>query len=182
MDEDGVLDFFRKRVKFLDGVVISGGEPTIVSDLIKFLESLRLLGYNIKLDTNGSKPSVIEELLKRNLVDYVALDLKSDPYNYPETLGPKEDTKEIPNTIELLKTYACAHEFRTTVVTPFITDETLLAIAKAAAGNAPLYLQYVRLSRVFDPTFMSKFPNQPKKLELMKLRKMASKYLPTFIR
>jgi pyruvate formate lyase activating enzyme len=182
MDEAGVLAFLETRVKFLDGVVISGGEPTMVEDLPEFIKKIKGMGYLVKLDTNGSRPGVVEDLIKRRLIDYVALDLKGDPKNYPEELAPKSVTKNVITTLNLLKSSPLSYEFRTTAVAPFVDDSSVERIASAATGEATLYLQKVRLEKVFNPEFMAKYPNQPGKEDLARYRAIASRYLPCVIR
>jgi pyruvate formate lyase activating enzyme len=183
MDEGGVVAFLKTRNRFLDGIVISGGEPTILSDLPVFIKKLKDLGYTLKLDTNGSKPDVLVRLIEKNLVDYVAMDLKSDPNNYPESLAPSSESQGVSESISVLKRFGKPHEFRTTAASPFINDATILALSKAASGENPLYLQQVNLSRaVFNPAFMEAHPTQPGPEDLIRFRDLARRYLPCHIR
>ncbi|MBW1821111.1 MAG: anaerobic ribonucleoside-triphosphate reductase activating protein, partial [Deltaproteobacteria bacterium] len=89
--ENGVYDFLYSRKAFLDGVVISGGEPTLQKDLVSICEKVKNMGYPVKLDTNGSRPLVIKQLLDNGLVDYIAMDIKTDPFNYSPLI--KKDFK-----------------------------------------------------------------------------------------
>jgi pyruvate formate lyase activating enzyme len=183
MDEEGVVAFLKARVRFLDGVVVSGGEPTILPDLPDFLKRVKALGYSLKLDTNGSRPDLIQRYLERNLVDYVALDLKSDPSNYPPDLAPPTETQGIQESIRVLKRLRRPHEYRTTAASPFVDDEAVLALARAAAGEHPLYFQAVDQSRgVFNPAFMADYPFQPGPEDLIRFRDLARRYLPCYIR
>lgn len=149
--------------------------------LAEFCKKLRGLGYEIKLDTNGSAPEVISDLIQRKLITYLALDLKADPASYPPELTPNFSDLQLLETIKILKRSTLAHEFRTTVAAPFITRESIKAIAQAAVGEAPLYLQPCRLEHVLDPVFMAAHP-QPTLADLNDMRTIASAYLPTFIR
>jgi pyruvate formate lyase activating enzyme len=182
MDEDGVLEFLKTRVKLLDGVVISGGEPTVVADLPEFILKVKGFGYKVKLDTNGSRPETIKDLLERHLVDYVALDIKADPRAYPPELGPPEETERVMETINLLKRLGRPHEFRTTAAAPFVNDDSVEAIARAATGDAPLYLQKFKPQTVFTPGFMANHPDQPGPEDLYRFRDIARHHLPAFIR
>ncbi len=181
VEEDEALDFLRRRRKYLDGVVISGGEPTIAPDLGEFCKKLRGLGYLVKLDTNGSRPAVVADLIERRLIDYVALDLKTDPRRYPPELAPHDPGEAILETIAVLKRTGLTHEFRTTAAAPFVNRETIVALARAAAGPAPLFIQPCRPGHVLNPAFMNKHP-QPSAADLAEFRILAGGYLPTAIR
>jgi pyruvate formate lyase activating enzyme len=176
------MAFLRSRTKFLDGVVISGGEPTLVDDLPEFILKLKELGYRVKLDTNGGRPEVLKDLMERNLLDYVALDLKADPQNYPKEIAPAELGQNVIKTLKLLKSSSLPHEFRTTCVAPFVDASSIEQIASAAQGEAPLYLQEVRLDKVFNPKFMANHPRQPDKAAIRRFRSIAMRYLPCVIR
>lgn len=182
MDEAGVFDFLKTRRRLLDGVVISGGEPCLADGLAGYIKSVKGLGYQVKLDTNGSRPEVVADLLERRLVDYVALDIKADPADYPLELGPKEATEKVSETIGLLKKLGRPHEYRTTVVSPFVTHETIVAIAKSAQGQWPLFLQAFKKERVLREGFFEEYPDQPKEEDLKHFRKLAGFYLPTVVR
>jgi pyruvate formate lyase activating enzyme len=182
LDENEVISFLKARRGLLDGVVVSGGEPCLAHDLDDFIKTIKGLGYQVKLDTNGSEPETVAKLLERHLVDYVALDLKADPFNYPIALGPKEATARVRETIGVLKRQGKPHEYRTTVVSPFVTEESIVAIAEAAQGQWPLYLQPFRKGRVLNEEFMKDFPDQPGGKEIRLFRNLAGAYLPTIIR
>ena len=179
--EEAVLATLKQRRRYLDGVVISGGEPTIQPDLIEFCKKLQGLGYQVKLDTNGSNPTVVAELIKRKLINYLALDIKADPKHYPQEISPGEHGPAVQETILILKHSALPHEFRTTVAAPFIDKDSIVAIARAASGFTPLYLQPCRLERVLSPAFMAQHP-QPTHSELKEFQLLAQPHLPTFIR
>jgi pyruvate formate lyase activating enzyme len=136
----------------------------------------------VKLDTNGSEPEVVVNLLERHLVDYVALDLKADPANYPNELASREKTDRVRETIRQLKRLDQPHEYRTTVVSPFVTRESIVAIAQAAQGQWPLYLQAFQKQRILNTSYMEKYSQQPNRDELRLFKSLASVYLPTIIR
>jgi pyruvate formate lyase activating enzyme len=166
----------------LDGVVLTGGEPCLAEGLGDYIKAIKGLGYQVKLDTNGSRPEVVADLLERQLVDYVALDLKTDPKNYPLEIGPEKATDGVWETIKVLKRLGKPHEYRTTVVSPFVNEDTIVAIAQAAKGPWPLYLQPFRKERVLNKDFLEKYPEQPGEEEIRAFRNLAGGYLPTIIR
>jgi pyruvate formate lyase activating enzyme len=181
VEEEDVLEFLRRRRKYLDGVVVSGGEPAIAPDLREFCKKLRGMGYLVKLDTNGSQPAVVADLVERKLINYAALDLKTDPRRYPPEIAPKDPGEAIFDTIGILKRSGLPHEFRTTAAAPFVNRETIVALAQAAAGAAPLFIQPCRPGHVLDPAFMETHP-QPSAEDLAEFRALADAYLPTSVR
>ena len=127
MTVEEFLAFLKKRVGLLDGVCVSGGEPTLSPELPELLAAIKALGYGVKLDTNGSRPAVLKALVAAGLVDYVAMDIKDAPSRYAQTCGVAEvDLAAIEESAAFLMSGAVESEFRTTVVTPF-HDETAMA-------------------------------------------------------
>jgi pyruvate formate lyase activating enzyme len=179
--EEEAFDFLRCRRRYLTGVVISGGEPTLQPDLDEFCKKLRGLGYLVKLDTNGSAPLVVGDLIERKLINYLALDLKADPRAYPPEIAPEEPGEAIMETISILKRSALPHEYRVTAAAPFINRHSLDSIARAAAGQAPLFLQTCRLTTNLNPDFMSRHP-QPGPEELREWAILAAARLPVHLR
>ena len=146
MDENGLLAFLKKRQGLLDGVCITGGEPTLCPDLPGLLRQIRELGYAIKLDTNGYRPDVLRALVEEGLVDYVAMDIKNSPAAYPDTAGiPGLSLTKLEESIRYLAEGPVAHEFRTTVVKPLHTPQTIQEMGQwlhALTGGVPkLFLQ-----------------------------------------
>jgi pyruvate formate lyase activating enzyme len=127
--EEDVLAFLQKRVGMLDGVVVTGGEPTLQKDLIPFLAKIKALGYAIKLDTNGSRPDVVQEVLATGLCDTFAVDYKAPFRRYPEICGAGADAGKVLDTIELLRNANVPFEVRTTVV-PQLALADLLTMAR----------------------------------------------------
>ena len=126
--EEEVLDYLKERRKLLDGVCVTGGEPTIQKDLVEFIRKIKDLGLKVKLDTNGSHPEVIKELLDLGLVDYIAMDIKTVFSKYNEVANRKVDTDALRSSIELIKNSNIDYEFRTTVVKAFVSYEDLIFI------------------------------------------------------
>jgi len=129
MTPQSVSDFLQKRVGLLDGVVISGGEPTLQNDLIPFMQMIQALGYQIKLDTNGSHPDRIEDIIKLRLCDYIAVDYKAPAERYPEICGHETDAGQVIKTIRLLSESDVPFEVRTTVI-PQLGSKELIMMAK----------------------------------------------------
>ena len=127
MNSGALLDFLRKRQGVLDGVCITGGEPTLHADLPELLRSIRALGYAIKLDTNGSRPAVLKELAEANLLDYVAMDIKNCPDRYAGTCGLKQmDLASVEESAAFLMAGNLDFEFRTTVVQELHTPQDMV--------------------------------------------------------
>ena len=139
--EDEVMSFLKKRAGMLDGVAITGGEPLLHTDMPEFLEKIKNLGYKIKLDTNGSNPKLLKEIVNAGLVDRVAMDIKNAPTEYNKTAGCSVDMEKIEESKDFLLTGTCDYEFRTTVVKGIHTKESLIAAAKWISGAKEYYLQ-----------------------------------------
>ena len=148
VEKETLMAFLKKRVGLLDAVCITGGEPTLQADLADLLEQIKALGYLIKLDTNGTRPQVVKELVARGLVDYVAMDIKNSPQRYAETAGAAHmDLDAVEETMRFLLQGALPFEFRTTVVAELHTAEDMKQIGswlqKLSPDKKPpkLYLQ-----------------------------------------
>ena len=148
MDRVALLDFLRKRQGVLDGVCITGGEPTLHADLPELLRSIRALGYAIKLDTNGTNPRLLRRLIDEGLVDYVAMDVKNGPDHYAETVGIEGfSLAAIEESIRILLEDKTDYELRTTVVLPLHSEDSIAAMSAwlTALGDGKkvkrLYLQ-----------------------------------------
>ena len=150
-DEEQVLAFLKKRQGVLDGVAITGGEPLLHKDIGAFLEKVRALGFKIKLDTNGSFPDRLQEIISAGLVDRVAMDIKNAPELYAKTVGlPALDLAPIERSKELLLRGDVDYEFRTTVVKGLHTEESITGAAKWLAGAKEYYLQQFQIQLCKD--------------------------------
>ena len=137
--EDEFFAFLSSRVGKLEGVCISGGEPTLHRDLANFIKRIKDMGFLVKLDTNGTNPDMLESLISSHLVDYVAMDIKSSLDDYASAVGISDfDTSSIEKSIAILRRGDVDFEFRTTVVLGLHTEENLLKIAKWLEGPRPL--------------------------------------------
>ena len=125
-----LLDFLKKRIGILDGVCITGGEPTLQPDLPMLLKEIKEMGYHIKLDTNGSQPNMLEHLVRENLIDYVAMDIKNCPDRYAETIGTSQFPAQIERSMVFLMEGDLDYEFRTTVVEEFHDEASIEAMGQ----------------------------------------------------
>ena len=140
--EDDIFDFLRKRRGTIEGVAITGGEPLLQKDIVEFISKVKELGFKVKLDTNGSFPEKLGEIIGRELADYVAVDIKNAPNKYAETVGRMGyECDRISESIELLMKSDVEYEFRTTVVAELHTAEDIEDIGRWISGAEHWYLQ-----------------------------------------
>jgi pyruvate formate lyase activating enzyme len=160
LSEREVWAFLESRVGLLDGVVLSGGEPTLQLDLLPFATRLRELGYRVKLDTNGYCPEVVREMIDRSAVDYIAMDVKAPLLHarYARAAGVQIDVHRIRRTIDLLLAGRVAYEFRTTVVPGLLAETDIKQIAWAIRGAQRYYLQQFVARDTLDPEMLKSTP------------------------
>lgn len=139
--EDEIFAHLEKRKNVLDSVCISGGEPTLNPDLKNFIQKLKQRGLLVKLDTNGTKPDLLKELIDEGLIDYVAMDVKNSPALYPKTAGAIVNMDEVGKSVELLKSNVVPYEFRTTLVSGHHSNESIEEMGKWLDGADKIYLQ-----------------------------------------
>jgi len=139
--EEEFFAFLRKRKGILDGVCITGGEPTLRTDLPDFIGKIKNLGYLVKLDTNGTNPEMLEKLISEGLVDFVAMDIKNAPSRYAPICGGVDVLEAVKKSVELLMKGTVDYEFRTTCVRPFHDIAAMEEIGKWLAGGSQYYLQ-----------------------------------------
>jgi len=155
ISEKEFFDFLKKRKGLLEGVVICGGEPTLNKDLPDFVKKIKKLGYRVKIDTNGSNPEMLKELIKKKLLDYVAMDIKASlrSQEYERVVGVKTDLEKIKKSIGIIKNSGIDYEFKTTVVPTIHTKEDIIKIAKAIAPAKKYFLQNFRAEKTINPKF-----------------------------
>lgn len=142
IEEEAFFAFLTSRRNKLDGVCISGGEPLLQPDIVQFIRRIRDLGFTVKIDTNGSMPERLKDLVHEGLVDYVAMDIKNSPEHYAVTAGLSElPMDKIFESVSFLLSGAVPYEFRTTVVKEFHTDEDMEQIGRWIRGAQHYYLQ-----------------------------------------
>lgn len=153
LNEAWVMDFLKTRIGLLDGVVITGGEPTLSKGIFSFSEKVKELGFKIKLDTNGTHPEVIRDLMKKNLIDYCAMDIKTDPMAYSPVFSRKPVADRIIKSIEVLMRSDVPYEFRTTCVKPLFDEEVLKAVLTRIRGARRYVLQQFHFTKLLNPSF-----------------------------
>jgi pyruvate formate lyase activating enzyme len=142
---DEILSFFSKRKEQLEGIVISGGEPLIQKDIVDFIQRIKDLGLLVKIDTNGAFPEKLSELLEKQLVDYVAMDVKAPRGKYRQLTGIDVDITKIETSIELIKNKAPAYEFKTTFIPGLLKKDDIVEIAEWLKGADTYYLQQFKI-------------------------------------
>lgn len=160
ISEQEVFDYLEKRKNVIDGVVISGGEPTIQKDLTKFAEKVKQIGYSIKLDTNGTNPDVLKEMIDNSLVDYIAMDVKNVFDEYSPIVNKQEvNINKIKQSIDLIKKSNIQHEFRTTIIKDYHNIDKIAKITEYLGKEEKYFLQnFENSSNVIDRS-LSPFTN-----------------------
>ena len=176
-DPDHVYRFIENRKGFLDGVVISGGEPTLQEDLFDLCRCIKDMGLPVKLDTNGSRPRVIKSLLDERLVDYIAMDLKTDPRWYATYIKANCNASAILASIEVIMESSIAYEFRTTCVKPIVTPEVIENISRLIKGAGLYALQRFHKNRMLNPDFFKEINYEYADDELMQLKAVADPWV-----
>ncbi|PIP27219.1 MAG: anaerobic ribonucleoside-triphosphate reductase activating protein [Candidatus Moranbacteria bacterium CG23_combo_of_CG06-09_8_20_14_all_39_10] len=178
--EKDFFDFLAKRKGKLEGVCITGGEPTIQPDIIEFIKKIKKMGFLVKLDSNGTRPDVLKKIFDQKLVDYVAMDIKNQPKKYLATAGVVETqlnasmVDRIRISVNLIMNSMVPYEFRTTVVPGLHKEEDFDEIAKWINGAQNYYLQeYREEQKILDPNLKKKTKGQ--KIDLEKIEKKIKK-------
>lgn len=153
LDIDEVEEFLKRRQGKLDGIVVSGGEPTIRKDLPELLEKIKNLGFSVKLDSNGTNPEMLEDVIKKDLVDYIAMDIKGPLERYAEITQRPIDTSLIQESINTIIDSGIEHEFRTTVVKPQLGAQDFSNIGSLIKGAGLYFLQKFSSGETLDPGF-----------------------------
>jgi pyruvate formate lyase activating enzyme len=153
LPEEGVLSFLERRRGKLDALTITGGEPTIQLDLIDFIKRVRKIGYLIKLDTNGSCPEVLEQLIGGRLLDYIAMDMKGPLQRYRTVTRSKIDEDKIRQSMEIIMKSGTPYEFRTTVPKKLLQEEDILEMGKLLRNASCYILQQFIPTRTLDKQF-----------------------------
>lgn len=141
ISEKEVFRYLERRHGILDGVCITGGEPLLQGDIIPFIGKIHSLGFSVKLDTNGTMPQKLGEIISAGIVDYIAMDIKNTFAKYPLSVGANIDCTRIAESISLIMNSGLKYEFRTTVVKELHTEEDISKIAEYISGAENYYLQ-----------------------------------------
>lgn len=153
LPETEVFDFLKTRKGKLDAVVITGGEPTLQTDLIRRMKEIRKLGFRVKLDTNGSQPDLLEKIIKNKLADYLAMDIKAPPEDYACLAGVKVDPSLIRRSLAAILQSGIPHEFRTTVISSRLSDDDILSIAREIRGAERYILQKYQAGHILEESY-----------------------------
>ena len=168
ISEDEFFLFLSSRKGKLDGVVITGGEPTLHRDLPEFIEKIRAMGYKIKLDTNGTNPEIIKKLLAENLLDYIAMDLKAPFDKYEKVVGVKVNCDDLQKSAKIVIESGLPHEFRTTVVPGLLELSDFDKMGEIIAGADAWYLQKFKSdTELVDRNLERQAPFTDKEMEEM---------------
>ncbi len=165
----------------MEGVVISGGEPTLLNGLPELCDRIRDRGYPVKLDTNGSRPKVIRHLIDTGRIDYIAMDVKTEPHNYPQWIQKNCRWEDILASIEVIRSSALPHEFKTTCIRPLVEPETIACITGHIRGAALYALQQCRDQLVLHPEFIKTDCSRYTSRELLDLKSIADTRVETCI-
>lgn len=172
--EEEVFAHLDKRRGILEGVCITGGEPTLQPGLADFVNKVKALGYLVKLDTNGYEPAVLRRLLAEGVLDYVAMDVKASPENYAKAAGcPGLDFTRIEESIGILKNCGIPYEFRTTVVQGLHTVSEFTAIGRLLEGSRAYYLQSFRENENVIQAGLGTFPEET----MVKIKEIMENYI-----
>ena len=153
ISEKEFFAFLDSKKGLIEGICITGGEPTIHADLIDFIKKIKNKGFLIKLDTNGSSPEMLEKLIRAKLLDFIALDIKSSENNYSKASGVKVDLEKINKSIDLIKTSGLDCEFRTTAVPGLVEKEDIEQMGEWLKGAKKFALQQFQNKKVLDKKF-----------------------------
>jgi pyruvate formate lyase activating enzyme len=156
---------------------MSGGEPTLQKDLVSLCERIKGLGYLIKLDTNGSRPKVLKRLFDDGLIDYVAMDIKTDPFQYGSMISGKCHPEWILSSISNIMESSLVYEFRTTCVKPIINERVIEEIARSIKGGRRYVLQRFYGHKVLNPAYFEKQGSPFKEYELFNLKSVAGPWV-----
>jgi len=178
IDQADIFAFLDKRKYLLDGVVITGGEPTLQKDLSAFCKKIKTMGFPIKIDTNGSHPRIIQSLIENKSVDYIAMDIKTHPSQYSPHITQKIAPKSIFESIDLIRNSQIPHEFRTTCVKPFINPDIIKKISRLIEGADLFVLQQAKINNpVLHPDFFTNQKWQFKTEEIKSFQTIAAPFV-----
>lgn len=171
------FDFLNSRRSFLEGVVISGGEPTLQADLPELCADIKKLGYSVKLDTNGSCPQMVLRLIEKGVVDFVAMDIKTDPSCYVPIIDVRDQGRRVRECIDMVVRYAPAYEFRTTCVRPIITETVIDSIGRLIEGADQYVLQTFQNERLLNPDYFRDIDPAFTPEQMLRLKLIAERWV-----
>ena len=177
MQEKDFFHWLDSRKGKLEGICVTGGEPTLQKDLVKFFRKIKKRKFLVKLDTNGSRPDVLLRLFKEKLVDFVAMDIKNSPEKYAQTTGTKIDFQRIKLSVELIRNSGVDYEFRTTIAPRLHAGKDLLEIGRWLKGSKKYVLQkYDFQGKILSEEYQKRALKTKRRLDLKKEKKRLKKY------
>ncbi|MBI4633879.1 MAG: anaerobic ribonucleoside-triphosphate reductase activating protein [Deltaproteobacteria bacterium] len=168
LGEEEIFSFLEKRRGKLEAVTVTGGEPTIQPDLAVFLRRLKGMEYLVKIDSNGSHPDILEELLREKLVDYIAMDVKAPLGKYEKIMGTTVDCNKIKRSIDMILASEIDHEFRTTVPRSLLEEKDLLAIGRLVKNARQYTIQKFVPSKTLNPSFLKETTYSDEEFSVLK--------------
>ena len=156
MTEQDVYHFLETRKGKLDGVVITGGEPTMHDDLLEVMRKIKNMGFLVKLDSNGTNPKMLQRAIDQGVVDYIAMDIKSPLASYDRTVARPVDVQAIKKSIGILMRSSVPYEFRTTLIKSLVSPSDLEEIGSEIRGAKKYYLQKFIPTKILNPQFLKK--------------------------
>ncbi len=168
--EEDVLSFLEKRRGKLEAVTVTGGEPTLQADLPVFLRRLKEMAYRVKVDSNGSCPDMLEELVRKKLVDYIAMDVKAPWEKYERITAVRLAGNPIKRSIDLIIASGIDHEFRTTVPRSLLETDDLLAVGRMVKNARRYTIQKFVSSKTLDPSFLKETTYSDDELSSVKMK------------
>lgn len=175
ISETELFEYLDSKSGFIDGICISGGEPTLNLELADFIKKIRTKGYLIKLDSNGSNPEILSKLLDEKLIDYIAMDIKTSLDKYKKAIGAEIDLEKIKESAEIIKNSGIDYEFRTTIVPGLVEREDIEKIGQWLNGAKKIALQQFQNRKVLDKKFekISPYPDDI----LKEFKRILEKYI-----
>jgi pyruvate formate lyase activating enzyme len=165
IEHEKIFEHLKSRRKWLDGVCVTGGEPCLHQKLPEFLLKIKELGFLVKLDTNGTNPKMLKELIDKKLVDYIAMDIKASLKDYDKVTKVKVNKKDIQESVDIIKKSKVDYEFRTTVIPKFIDKKEIEEIGKWLNGSKLYCLQQFRPLITLDESFKHERIYRPEELK-----------------
>lgn len=163
-----IYSFIKNRKGLIDGVSITGGEPTLQPDLYDFIKKVKSMGLKIKIDTNGSNPKIIKRLINHKFLDYIAMDVKGSLFDYENIINTEINIESIKKSISLIQASTIPYEFRTTVVPGLHDIEQIKEIAILLKSSEKYFIQNFKANNTFDSDYMQYNGFPPSKLETFK--------------
>jgi len=169
IQEEEIINFLKEKKKWLDGVVFTGGEPTLHRELPNFIKKIKEMGFLVKIDTNGTNPKMLKELIDNNIVDYIAMDIKAPLEKYDKITGVNVDKEKIKESINILKNSKIDSELRLTCVPTLHSKEDIKKIGEWLKGNKKMFIQQFQPDKkMIDSSLLNVKPYSKEELEEFK--------------